>query len=156
MDPLSWGEIITRILYQFLPVWLSMFVVFMASITFKRKLGLYGRIFDSRVGMIGFALVIFWIFTALYGSAFDLIATHDPLSQASGMKNKVPGTPLRGAEEGEYPYYLLGGDNLARDVFSRMIHGSAIVLSIALGRGRPNGDDFTVISAIQPRWQEVD
>lgn len=132
MDPLSWGEIIPRILYQFLPVWISMFVVFTASITFKRKLGLYGRIFDSTVGMIGFALVTFWVFTAFYGSAFDLIATHDPLSQASGMKNKVPGTPLRGAEEnGAYAYYLLGGDNLARDVFSRMIHGSAIVLAIA-------------------------
>lgn len=131
MDPLSWGEIIVRILYQFLPVWISMFVVFTASITFKRKLGLYGRIFDSTVGMIGFALVTFWVFTAFYASAFDLIATHDPLVQASGMKNKVPGTPLRDAAEGAYAFYLLGGDNLARDVFSRMVHGSAIVLSIA-------------------------
>ena len=51
-----------------------MFVVFTASITFKRKLGLYGRIFDSTVGMIGFALVTFWVFTAFYASAFDLIA----------------------------------------------------------------------------------
>lgn len=131
METLSWGEIIIRILYQLLPVWISMFVVFTASITFKRKLSLYGRIFDSTVGMIGFGLVTFWVFTAFYASAFDLIATHDPISQASGMKNKVPGFPLRDAEEGEYAYYLLGGDNLARDVFSRMIHGSAIVLSIA-------------------------
>ena len=131
MDPLSWGEIIARILYQFLPVWISMFVVFTASITFKRKLGLYGRIFDSTVGMIGFALVTFWVFTAFYSSAFGLIATHDPLVQASGMKNKVPGTPLRDAAEGAYAYYLLGGDNLARDVFSRMVYGSGIVLSIA-------------------------
>ena len=131
MEPLSTGEVIVRILYQLLPVWISMAVVFTASITFKRKLGIYGRIFDSTVGMIGFALVTFWVFTAFYVSAFDLIATHDPLTQASGMKNKVPGTPLRGAEEGEYAYYLLGGDNLARDVFSRVVHGSAIVLSIA-------------------------
>ena len=131
MDPLSWGEIIVRILYQFLPVWLSMFVVFTASITFKRKLGLYGRIFDSTVGMIGFALVTFWVFTAFYASAFDLIATHDPLVQASGMKKKKPGIPLREVAKGAYAYYLLGGDNLARDVFSRMVHGSAIVLSIA-------------------------
>ena len=28
-------------------------------------------------------------------------------------------------------HYLLGGDNLARDVFSRMVHGSAIVIQIA-------------------------
>mgnify|MGYP000580847758 CR=1 FL=1 len=34
--------------------------------------------------------------------AFDLIVTHDPLAQLSGLKNKVPGTPLRSPEEGEY------------------------------------------------------
>jgi peptide/nickel transport system permease protein len=47
------------------------------------------------------------------------------------MKNKVPGTPMRGASEGEYAYYLLGGDNLARDVFSRVMDGAAIVVVIA-------------------------
>ena len=29
------------------------------------SLGLYGKLFDSTVGMIGFALVMFWVFTAL-------------------------------------------------------------------------------------------
>jgi len=50
------------------------------------------------------------------------------------MKNKVPGTPIRGAnpeECGSACYYLLGGDNLARDVFSRMVNGSVIVIVIA-------------------------
>lgn len=131
MEPLSWGEIILRILYQFLPVWISMIALFAGSIMFKRKLGLYGRIFDSVIGMIGFALVTFWVFTAFYGGVFDWIVTHDPLAQLSGMKNKVPGTALRSPDEGQYAYYLLGGDTLARDVFSRMIYGSAIVLSIA-------------------------
>ncbi|MCP5085510.1 MAG: ABC transporter permease [Rhodobacteraceae bacterium] len=131
MEPLSWIEIIVRVLYQFLPVWLSMAVVFIGSMAFKKRLGLYGRIFDSPIGMFGFALVIFWAFTAFYAGFFDLIATHDALSQVSGMKNKSPGTPYAGAEAGDYPYYLLGGDTLARDVFSRMVKGSAIVLSIA-------------------------
>jgi len=49
----------------------------------------------------------------------------------SGMKNKIPGTPLAGASEGDYAYYLLGGDNLARDVFSRVIAGSTKVILIA-------------------------
>ena len=131
MEPLTTFEIITRILYQFLPVWISMLVVFLASISFKRKLGLYGRIFDSPIGMIGYGLVTFWVFTAFYAGFFDLIATHDPLAQLSGMKNKVPGTPLPRPEDGQYAYYLLGGDNLARDVFTRMVKGSAIVLAIA-------------------------
>jgi peptide/nickel transport system permease protein len=116
---------------QFLPVWIALIATFAVSITFKRKLGLYGKLFDSTVGMIGFALVMFWVFTGVMGGVFDMIVTHDSLSQASGMKNKLPGTPLRGAEEGEYAWYLLGGDNLARDVFSRLVKGSWIVVLIA-------------------------
>ncbi|MEL6643630.1 MAG: ABC transporter permease [Pseudomonadota bacterium] len=120
------GAISTRLL----PVWIALVVVFALSITFKRKLGLYGKLFDSVIGMIGFGMVMFWVFTGIF-AAMDLIITHDPLTQVSGMKNKVPGTPLSGAGEGDYAYYLLGGDNLARDVFSRMIAGAWEVLKIA-------------------------
>ena len=116
---------------RFLPVWIALIVTFALSITFKRKLGLYGKLFDNPIGMAGFGLVMFWIFTALSVGLFDWIVTHDPLSAVSGMKNKVPGTPLNGAEAGDYPYYLLGGDNLARDVFSRMVSGSFVVIRIA-------------------------
>ncbi len=115
---------------QLAPVWISLILVFAASIAFKRRLGLYGKLYDSPIGMIGFALVMFWVFTGVYG-ALDLIVTHDPLSQVSGMKNKVPGTPMRGAEEGDYQWYLLGGDNLARDVFSRLVKGAWVVVQIA-------------------------
>ena len=115
---------------QFVPVWIGLVVIFALSLHFKRRLGLYGKLFDSTIGMIGFGLVMFWVLTGLFAAA-DMIITHDPLSQVSGMKNKVPGTPLRGAEEGDYAWYLLGGDNLARDVFSRMVAGSTIVIQIA-------------------------
>ncbi len=130
MEPLSWGEILIRIFYQFTSVWIALIILFAVSIAFKRRLGLYGKLFDSPIGMIGFGLVMFWVFTGIFG-ALDLIITHDPLAQVSGMKNKVPGTPMRGAEEGEYAYYLLGGDNLARDVFSRMVKGAWVVVQIA-------------------------
>ena len=130
MEPLGTFEIIGRVFYQFTSVWVALIILFACSLAFKRKLGLYGKLFDSPIGMIGFALVMFWVFTGLFG-AMDLIVTHDPLAQASGMKNKVPGTPLRGAEEGEYAWYLLGGDNLARDVFSRMVSGAWVVVQIA-------------------------
>lgn len=116
---------------QFLPVWVALVVLFTLSITFKRKLGLYGKLFDSTVGMIGFAIVMFWVFTGIFGGVFDLLVTHDSLSQVSGMKNKLPGTPLRGAEAEEFKWFLLGGDNLARDVFSRLIKGSWVVVKIA-------------------------
>ena len=131
MELLSWVEIIIRILMQLMPVWISLVVLFALSILYKRRLGLYGKLFDSTIGMIGFAVVMFWVFAGFYAGALDLILTHDPLSQVSGMKNKVPGTPMRGAEENEYSYFLLGGDTLARDVFSRMIAGSTVVIVIA-------------------------
>ena len=130
MEPLSWFEIITRVFIQFMPVWVALVVLFTLSIVYKRRLGLYGKLFDSTIGMIGFALVMFWVFTGIFG-AMDMIITHDPLAQVSGMKNKVPGTPISGAEDGQYAYYLFGGDNLARDVFSRMVKGAWVVVQIA-------------------------
>ena len=130
MEPLTTAQIAGRILYQFIPVWIALAVLFSASFSFRRRLGLYGKLLDSPIGMIGFGLVMFWVFTGIFG-AFDMIATHDPLAQISGMKNKVPGTPLPAPEAGEYGWYLLGGDNLARDVFSRMVAGSTIVIQIA-------------------------
>ena len=123
--------ILANMIVRFMPVWISLAVLYGLSFHFKRRLGLYGKLFDSIIGMIGFGLVMFWVFTALYVGVFDMIATHGALEQASGMKNKLPGTPLSGAEPGDYPFYLLGGDNLARDVFSRMVKGSVIVIRIA-------------------------
>ncbi|TCL09255.1 peptide/nickel transport system permease protein [Shimia isoporae] len=130
-SPVGTVGIVGAVAKQFSPVWIALLATFLLSISYKRRLGLYGKLFDSTVGMIGFAFVMFWTYTAFFVGVFDMIAVHDPLSQLSGMKNKVPGTPLRSPEEGQYAYYLLGGDNLARDVFSRMVHGSVIVIIIA-------------------------
>ncbi|MDH5798303.1 MAG: ABC transporter permease [Paracoccaceae bacterium] len=129
MEPLSWAQIFGHMFIQFTPVWISLIIIFALSIRFKRKLGLYGKLFDSMIGMIGFFLVMFWTFTGIY-AGFDMIVDHDALAQISGMKNKLPGTPVRGEVEGG-AYYLLGGDNLARDIFSRMVAGSTIVILIA-------------------------
>ncbi len=116
---------------QFLPVWAALIITYAVSITYKRKLGLYGKLFDSTVGMIGFGIVMFWVFTGIMGGVFDMLITHDSLSQVSGMKNKLPGTPLARADAEDYQWFLLGGDNLARDVFSRLIKGSWVVVQIA-------------------------
>lgn len=129
MPPLNWAEIFGYMVVQFWPTWFAMALVFAVSIYGKRRLGLYGRLFDSRVGMIGFGIVTFWLFTAIFA---DLITFTDPLVQISGMKNKPPGTLISGTDgTSREHFYLLGGDNLARDVFSRVVHGSRTVLSIA-------------------------
>ena len=127
-DALSWGSIIARILQQFLPVWIALIVTFALSIRFKRNLGLYGKLFDSPVGMVGFLLVMFWVFTAVFA---DLIITMDPIAQFGRVKNPLPGTALVDVKDGQYGYFLLGGDHLARDVFSRVVMGARRVLMIA-------------------------
>ncbi|MGX0974419.1 peptide/nickel transport system permease protein [Roseovarius sp. MBR-51] len=135
MDALSWSDIILRMLEQFTPVWIALIVTFVLSFSFKRHLGLYGKLFDSPIGMVGYAMVMFWVFTGVFGGGFDMIVTHDVLAQSAPMKNKGPGTPftqLMGTPDpNAYPYYLLGGDNLGRDVFSRMVVGAWEVIKIA-------------------------
>ena len=124
MEDLGWGAILLGLAKQFLPVWIALAVTFAVSIRYKRRLGLYGKLFDSTIGMTGFAIVMFWVFSALFA---DLIVTHDTLSQISQMKNKAPGT----AQPDGAGWYLLGGDHLGRDVFSRMVAGSRVVIEIA-------------------------
>ena len=125
MTRLGGGDILLSILGQFTPVWIAMAVILGLSYVFRERLGLYGRLFDSPIGMVGLVLVLFWVLTAIFA---DMIITFDPLDQLSGMKNKKPGWPVRDVEGA---FYLLGGDNLARDIFSRVVMGSRTVLSVA-------------------------
>ena len=125
MTRLAGGDILLSILGHFTPVWIAMAVILGLSYVFRKRLGLYGRLFDSPIGMVGLVLVLFWVLTAIFA---EMIINFDPLDQLSGMKNKKPGWPVRDVEGA---YYLLGGDNLARDIFSRVVMGSRTVLSVA-------------------------
>jgi peptide/nickel transport system permease protein len=124
MEQLGWGGILGRMFLQLLPVWIALAITFGLSIRYKRRLGLYGKLFDSTVGMIGFGMVMFWVFTAIFA---PMIATHDVLTQLAPLKKALPGSPV--PDTGSY--YLLGGDHLGRDVFSRAVEGSRIVIAIA-------------------------
>ena len=76
--PYGSAGIVGAVAKQFLPVWLALVATFVLSIRYRRRLGLYGKLFDSTVGMVGFGLVMFWVFTAIAVGVFGLIATHDP------------------------------------------------------------------------------
>ena len=118
------GQIFIGVLARFWPVWLSLAVVLGASFFWKKKLGLYGQLFDTNVGIIGVTICYFWIFTAIFA---DTIAPFDPLAQFVALKDALPGA----VESQSGHAFLFGGDRLARDVFSRMVFGSRIVLVIA-------------------------
>jgi peptide/nickel transport system permease protein len=124
MEVLAPGAIIVEVLRQFGPVWIAMAVIMGASFVWRHRLGTYGRIYDSPIGMIGFALVLFWLLTAIMA---DWVAVLDPYVQIRALKNEPPGTidPESGLA------FLFGGDSLGRDVFSRMVYGSRTVMAIA-------------------------
>ncbi|MEZ2330340.1 ABC transporter permease [Mesorhizobium sp. RCC_202] len=118
------STIVLEVLWRFWPVWVALAIVMGASFLYKKKLALYGQLFDSGVGIAGVFICLFWLFTAIFAST---ISPFDPLGQIPIMKDTLPGAiePQSGL------VYLFGGDKLARDVFSRMVYGSQIVLIIA-------------------------
>ncbi|RUZ78606.1 ABC transporter permease [Mesorhizobium sp. M7A.F.Ca.US.006.01.1.1] len=121
---ISGFTVVLEVLSRFWPVWIALVIVMGASFAYKKKLALYGQLFDSGVGIVGVGICLFWLFTAIFAAT---ISPFDPLAQIPIMKDVLPGAvePQSGLT------YLFGGDKLARDVFSRMVYGSQIVLIIA-------------------------
>ena len=105
-------------------MWAALAVTFFVLYQMRKKLGTLGQIFDSRVGLVGLFIVLFWIYAAIFA---DLIALFEPLEQSGLYRRKPPGTI--NSDVG-IPY-IFGTDTLGRDLFSRMIYGSQIVLLIA-------------------------
>jgi ABC-type dipeptide/oligopeptide/nickel transport system permease subunit len=86
-----------------------------------------GRLVRSGKGLTGAVLISLAIVAAVLA---PIIATHDPLKSAGKGKFAKP------AIVGGNPDYLLGGDNLGRDIFSRVLYASRA--SLLLG--------FTVVA----------
>src|SRR5215475_1515359 len=116
--------IVTGIIARFWPVWIALALLLVGVWRFKRRLGIFGHLFDSAVGVAGVVICCFWLFTAIFA---HIIAPLDPRVQIPIMKNALPGAI--NSETGMV--FLLGGDQLARDVFSRAVYGARIVLTIA-------------------------
>jgi peptide/nickel transport system permease protein len=124
IEYVSGFQIVLGVLARFWTVWLALAILLGTSFVFKKRLGLYGQLFDSGVGIAGVGICLFWLFTSILASQ---ISPFNPLAQIPIMKDTLPGAivPDTGG------VYLFGGDKLARDVFSRMVYGSQIVLAIA-------------------------
>jgi peptide/nickel transport system permease protein len=86
-------------------------------IRFLRSLALLR---ESYIGMFGAFLVLFWIAMAL---GADLMPLRDPLAQSAPdlLKPALSPSPDGGI-------YWLGTDDRGRDILSRLIHGSRLVL----------------------------
>jgi peptide/nickel transport system permease protein len=76
---------------------------------------------ESLVGMIGAAIILFWVLVAVFA---PLLAPFDPNATISPMVY-----PLQTDAQGNF--FLLGTDHLGRDILSRIIYGSQRVLLLA-------------------------
>ena len=72
----------------------------------------------NRIAVLGLMIVV-WVY--LIALVTPLIAPHDPAAQASLLTARMVGP---GGE------FILGTDDLARDIFSRILYGARISLSI--------------------------
>ncbi|MBC8259516.1 MAG: ABC transporter permease [SAR324 cluster bacterium] len=115
-----WGGVILR----FWPVWAAILLTYFLMRKYRQRLGIFGNLLDSAVGLSGLMIVLFWLFTALFA---DVVATFEPLEQFYRYRRKPPGVVEL---ESMVPMFF-GSDNLGRDLFSRMVHGSRFVLLIA-------------------------
>ena len=124
MESISAFEIWSIFLTRFIPVWICIIIFFSGLFYWRKKLGLLGRLCDSPIGLIGLFIVLFWIFGAILA---DWIALFEPYEQSGMYRRKPPGTINTKVD---LPY-IFGTDTLGRDLFTRMIYGSQIVLLIA-------------------------
>ncbi len=87
----------------------------------KRAIRSFALFRESWIGMIGAAIIVFWILVAIFApliSPFDPLATLQPFAK--------PGTTfVKGGT------FLLGTDHIGRDILSRLIWGSRTVLIYA-------------------------
>ena len=124
MDTVSIWELWGGVAVRFWPVWLAMLISYLLMQMYRKHLGVFGHLLDSAVGISGLMIVLFWLFTALFA---DIVSTFEPLEQFFRYRKKPPGIV---EAESMIPMYF-GSDNLGRDLFRRMVHGSRFVLMIA-------------------------
>ncbi|RMF04011.1 MAG: ABC transporter permease [Chloroflexi bacterium] len=91
--------------------------------TLQKRLAYIGRLLKrDRGGMIGMILFVLIVFTAIFA---PVIAPHDPLKQNLRAAKQPPAWQEGGSWE-----YPLGTDTLGRDMFSRIIFGTRVSLTV--------------------------
>ena len=92
-----------------------------ATTTAEAKAGILRRmwgglsiVFASKIALVGFAIVMFWVVVAIFAPLFT---PYTPLEQDWKAPNQGPSAA-----------HILGTDELGRDLWSRLIYGARVVL----------------------------
>lgn len=78
----------------------------------------------SPMAIFGASMLLVFVFLAIFG---PLLSPHGPRQQNLADRLTPPVW-----QEGGSPKYLLGTDQLGRDVFSRILHGTRVALAVGL------------------------
>ena len=89
-----------------------------SSLRTKFKASKFKKVITSPMGFLGFIIVLIIILLAIFA---PLIAPYDPLE-----------INIAHMLEGSSSQFIMGTDNLGRDIFSRIIYGSRIALMVAI------------------------
>lgn len=89
----------------------------------KKTTSTWKFIKKNPAGILGLILVILTVGTALFA---DWIAPFDPSQASLGARLDAPSWTAEGSES----EYLLGGDQVGRDLLSRIMHGAQISLMV--------------------------
>ncbi len=84
----------------------------------------WGKFKQNHVSWVCFCIVMFFIFVAVIG---PFISPYSPYHQDTGYVLLPPSWQSAGNV-----HFLLGTDDLGRDVFSRLIHGTSLTFGISL------------------------
>src|SRR4051812_12541594 len=90
------------------------------------KADLFRALLDDKVVLVALCFIVLIVGSATFA---DFVAPHDPYTQSIRTRMKPPMTPA--VQEGDVPY-LLGTDQLGRDILSRLIYGARISLSVGI------------------------
>jgi len=83
---------------------------------FRRIWEGFSVLLSSRIAVIGLAIVLFWVFVAVFA---PFLTRYTPLEQDWKAPNQGPSAA-----------HILGTDELGRDLWSRLIYGARVVLVI--------------------------
>jgi ABC-type dipeptide/oligopeptide/nickel transport system permease subunit len=94
-----------------------------AEPTWWDRLAYVGRLLRrDRSGIIGLTLFVLIVLTAVFA---PIIAPHDPTEQNLRASKQPPAWTAEGSWD-----YPLGTDNLGRDLFSRIVYGTRVSLTV--------------------------
>src|SRR5690606_9325236 len=86
------------------------------------------RLLHNKAAVAGALVILFFMFVALFA---PLLAPHNPLELNSG-KGFLPPMWVENSSTGKAgsPEFILGTDNLGRDVLSRVIYGARVSMVV--------------------------